>query len=341
MFELLSDVHTVPVDKDSLATVYLGMNKVRVSVGDHVSEPSEVYILTGRSNGNLESYIIFYMLEPGIHVVYGWNQNPYAPEHKEQVIEVAVNFVEEMGSILEEVPWETMTSDQRTAWIEKEILFSPPVIEELEEIEEIQAEEMIQDVDETDDELEVDSALDLADDVVEVSEDEMRQALSENGNVEGLSASDEDDDEPMNENEADGVDDEDMEDVVVAEGDFDALLKQAFLKPDVAEKTRVKKGKKKAVKDEEKKPAPEEATEDEDVEVVVEGVAQAFEVDGGVEAEKEMKIPEEPEAVYQVESAPPGGDKAVKVVETPPGAGDIGLSERDTRVQVIRFLSRF
>jgi len=338
MFELLSDVHTVPVDKDTLATVYLGMNKVRVSVGDHVSEPSEVYILTGRSNGNLESYIIFYMLEPGIHVVYGWNQNPYAPEHKEQVIEVAINFVEEMGSILEEVPWETMTSDQRTAWVEKEILFSPPVIEELEEIEEIQAEEIIQVEDETDDDLEVDSPLDLAGDVVEVSEDEMQQALSENGNVESLSASDEDDYESMDEDEIDAGG---MEDIVVAEGDFDALLKQAFLKPDVAEKTKVKKGKKKAVKAEKREPVPKEPAKDEDVEVIVENLAQASEADEGVETEEEMKIPEEPEAVYKVESAPPVGDRVVKAVDTPPGAGDIGLSEGDTRVQVIRFLSRF
>ena len=166
MFELLSNLQSVPIDPDSLTMVHRGMNKVRVSVGEHSSEPSEVYIITGQSNGNLESYIIFYMLEPEIHVVYGSDKNPFAPTLNEQVIEEAIIFVEEMGSILEEVPWETMTPDQRSAWVEKEILYSAPVIDELEEVEEIEAVEVVQ--------LE-DVAMEeagLEEGVVEVSDDE-------------------------------------------------------------------------------------------------------------------------------------------------------------------------
>ena len=55
-----------------------------------------------------------------------------------------------------------------------------------------------------------------------------------------------------------------MEGVVVAEGDFDELLKQAFLKPDVAEKTKKKAAKKKVEKVEEEEPVSEVSADDED-----------------------------------------------------------------------------
>jgi hypothetical protein len=362
MFELLSDIQAVPIDQDSLAVIYQGMNKVRVSVGEHNSEPSEVYIITGWSKtdtspeqtrilGNLESYIIFYMLEPEIHVVYGYNQNPYAPTLKEQVIEEAIIFVEEMGSILEEVPWETMTPDQRSAWIEKEILYAPLIIEELEEIEGIKTVEDVQIEDEVTEEAGIEEflALDPVADVVEVSEDEVQQALSEGGSDEILQVSQDVDEKPVDvglkpedieEDNIVGVEAAGMEDVVVAEGNFDELLKQAFLKPDVAEKTKLKKSKKETVEVEEEQTVPEAAADDEGDDLVVEEEERsgAFEA---VEIEEELEIPGEPEAAYKVESDPSRDGKTVDVVEASPRAKDRALSEQDNRLMVIRFLSRF
>jgi hypothetical protein len=240
MFELLSNVRSVPIDQDSLATVHRGMNKVRVSVGEHNSEPSEVYIITGWSKTpagsgksslleNMEAYVIFYMLEPGIQVVYGCDQNPYAPTLKEHIIEEAIIFVEEMGSILEEIPWETMTADQRSSWIEKEDLYPPLIIEELEEIEELEVVEVVnlEDGPAEEDVLEADLPLEPADDVVEISEDEVQQALSDSESDEmqmdeGLETGD------MEKYDSGRIDSAGRGDVVVAEGDFDELLKQAF-----------------------------------------------------------------------------------------------------------------
>jgi hypothetical protein len=316
------------------------MNKVRVSVGDHISEPSEVYIITGQSNGNLESYIIFYMLEPGIHVVYGCDQNPFAPTLKDEVLEAAIILVEEMGSILEEVPWETMTSDQRSAWIEKEILYRAPEIEELEEVEEIEAMEVIEfeDGGTEETELEEDPVLDNDESVVEVNEDEVELVLSESDPEEKLADSEIEDErligadlkpEDIDEDDVDGVD-VDMEGVVVAEGDFDELLKQAFLKPDVAEKTQRKAAKRKVVKVE-KEPVPEVSVDDEELSVAVESV----------EVEEALESSGEPEETVKFDIDQSYEDQAVDVVETAAGTGDSDLSEKDTRLKVIRFLSRF
>ena len=326
MFQLLSNVQSVPIDQDSIATVHRGMNKIRVSVGEHTSEPSEVYIITGQSNGNLESYIIFYMLEPGIHVVYGCDENPYALDRKEQVIEEAIVFVEEMGSILEEIPWKTMTPDQRNAWVEKEILYAAPVIVELERLEEpeelvelneIEAVAYVQINDEEPEEgvLHEDPILEAVEDVVEISEDEVEQALKDNGSDESLSVSEEDDEnstdmdsepEDIDEKDVGGIDSAGMEDVVIAEGDFDELLKQAFLNPDVAKKSKLTKGKREPV-----------------------------------QVEEEQEMPEEPEAAVEEMVDWSSEELALGAVKTPAGPNDNFLSEKKIRIEVIRFLARF
>ena len=361
MFELLSNVQSVPIDQYSLAMVHRGMNKVRVSVGEHSSEPSEVYIITGQSNGNLESYIIFYLLEPGIHVVYGCDENPYALDRKEQVIEEAIVFVEEMGSILEEVPWETMTPEQRTAWAEKEILYAAPLIveldrleepEELVEITEIEAVEYVQINDEEPEEgvLQEDPIFEAVEDVVEISEDEVEQALTDNGSDESLSMSEEDDEnstgmdsepEDLDEEDVDGINSAGMEDVVIAEGDFDELLKQAFLKPDVAKKSKFTKGKSEPVKVEEEFSVPEEPADSQDDEGMMEEETELFGAVQSAEAEEEQDMPEEPEAAVEEVVDWSSEELAFGAVKAPAGPNDNFQSEKKIRIEVIRFLSRF
>ena len=381
MFELLSNVESLPISLDSIVRVQRGMNKVRVSVGEHSSEPSEVYIITGRSNEKLESYIIFFMLEPAIHVVYGWDQNPYAPEQEEQIMDVSVNFVEDLGSILQVIPWETMTPDQKSDWIENENLYSVPIIEDIEEIEEIKSVE----IEEIDDEammgagIEEELAIDQVEDLIEVNEEELQQTQLESsdgedtveegpvdesypvseeieeelvevemepdeivdGNVDTL------DDE---ENDVDGVDTPDMKDVVIAEGDFDELLKQAFLKPDVAEKTKRKAVKKETEKVKEEQPVPEGSSPEkfagdelaDDAMDVVEEVVETIGAGESAEVEKEkLEIPGEPEVPIHVESDIPLQKRVVEEVENSPEANDSVPFKRDIRLKVVRFLSRF
>lgn len=350
MFELLSNVQSVPVDKNSLAMVHRGMNKVRVSVGDHSSEPSEVYIITGLYNAELETYIIFYLLQPGIHVVYGYDQNPYSPALKQQVLEEATIFVEEMGSILEEVPWETMTPEQKSAWIEKEILYTEPVIEELEEIDEIEALEEVVDIEDEDageENLEENPAIDVLEGVVEISDEEMQQLLSEDGSRESLTESEEHFEETgdtdLEQEDADSVGTTVMDDVVVAEGDFDEMLKQAFLKPDVVEKTR-KKANKIIEETVDEQPPSVEPVDDEidddevDDDTQLYGDGESLEVEEDAETGAEL---EEVETVEMIPSLTEALFETVDAVETIPGTSDATVTRKDAELRVIRFLSRF
>jgi hypothetical protein len=242
MYELLSDITEVPVPSESLTQVHTGMNKVKISVGEHISEPSEVYIATGKGENGYETYIVFFMIEPAFHVIYCSDKNPYVSEGAEEVINEAIDFVEEMGSILEEVPWEGMSPEQRTAWIDKESLYEhtvtvdPEILEVVEEIESVEILEVVEEEEIEvepeildDAELELEDAEDPEADPVEDDTEDLTDDLTGDLVVEQV----EELDEPR------AVKD----DVVVVDGDFDDLLKQAFLNPEVARKTRGKKRK--------------------------------------------------------------------------------------------------
>lgn len=342
MFELLSDVRTVPLDAEALRTVHHGMNKVRVSVGEHSSEPSEVYIVTGGSDGDLETYIIFYMLEPGIHLVYGYEQNPYPRVQEEQVLQEATNFVEEMGSILEEVPWATMTTDQRASWIEKEALYGEVLmdgLEDLEEIEDLQIVEAVEvEPDESPDTAEKDAEpedggapLRLAEpeDLTPVKGPEKGPRAEGSGTGDLETPSEDPGLEPRR-----GIEAADQEDVVVAEGDFDEMLKQAFLRPEVVEKTR-KKARSQSSPDGEEQPVTDgRVLEQEELATTDDAAPESG------QSEKDLDIPVNAEDVSRTWGDP---HEDVEDGEGPAraGSGRGGLDDEDARLRIIRFLSRF
>jgi hypothetical protein len=285
-------------------------------------------------------------------VVYGCDQNPYAPTLKEHIIEEAIIFVEEMGSILEEVPWETMTADQRSSWIEKEDLYPPLIIEELEEVEELEAAEVInlEGGPAEEDVLEADLALEPADGVVEISEDEVQQALSGSEADEMLQVSRDVDEMQMEagletgdieKDGSGGIDSAGRGDVVVAEGDFDELLKQAFLKPDVAEKTKFKRGKMEAEKVQEEQAVPETDDADERDDALMEEQTERPDALEKDMFKKELDSIGETEAALKAESFPSREGEDADSTEASPLANDRALSEQDSRLMVIRFLSRF
>jgi len=355
MFELLSEVLSVPIRPDALTTIHRGMNKVRVSVAEHNSEPSEVYIITGQVNGNLETYIIFYMLQPRIHVVYGCEQNPYPDGQKEQILEEATNFVEQMGSILEEIPWESMTPDQRSAWIEKEILYSKPDIQELDEVEEIETLELEEVEESGAEEAGNEKVPDppSADDVVEVSEEEMQQALDAGSSMDDLPEASEMDqgtggvppeEDEMDESDTGSVADAGKEDVVIAEGDFDELLKQAFLKPDIVEKTR-RKAAAKTEEHEEEDPFVQELSDPERSGAVPEEEellsGEGDEVGPGEEPEILPGPGVSPDEADDDGFVPSERKENAGTVETFSDHDARDPSEKDQQLKVIRFLSRF
>jgi hypothetical protein len=304
MFNLMTGTDRLPVEEGSIVQIHKGMNKLRVSVGDHISEPSEVFIVTGDDEGLFRSFIVFFMVEPEIHVVYGYEENPYPPERREEVLRGAFRFLEEMGAILEEVPWDEMSGEERAAWTAGGVLYPPETFDdevvEIEELEEIRPGELLEILEE-----------------IEPGRGIGTDETGGGGEVPGGRG------EHGRDEEGGGLTEEDR--------DFDQLLKQAFLKPDLLEKSMARRD------------------QQDENESVGDDVSDSTEEEPVAEPDNiEMEEPETPGGMFEepVETLfeNVGGEERLAVCENavPSGAAvEPPVPDKGRGLAVIRFLSRF
>ena len=129
LFQLVGEMQELPFGPEDIIKVHRGMNMVKVSVGEHLSEPSEVYITTVKVGDQLATNIVFFLIEPKVRTVYGFEGNPFDPSKRIDVETGAREFVEEMGAILEDIGWESMAETDRESWLKQQFLF--PTSDEL------------------------------------------------------------------------------------------------------------------------------------------------------------------------------------------------------------------
>lgn|GEM_PF-6279220 len=337
MFELMTKIERPPLEEKDIVQIHKGMSSLRVSVGEHISQPSEVYIVTGRQEDLYQTFIIFFMIEPQVHVVYRFEENPYDPDRQEEVLGGAFQFVEEMGGIMEEIPFDTMSPENRLNLMDDLGLFpaDSPEASILEDLEEIQLGEIIEVLGDEDAE-EASEFEVLVEDDEEGDTEEAREA----GGAEGIQdfpvrqpppETSETISEPGEKEDKDLDSDEDR--------DLDLLLKQAFLKPELIRKVSGKKTR-----------SPEEGPVDGSAPPETEGKEGEIPVDSGPPEVEALENPEPGFPVRPVQeeqniiedilpeegaspeaAASPAGDERVAPEKV---EGSLG-------VKVIKFLSRF
>jgi len=341
MFELLEDTDRLPVPEDTIILIHGGMNKVRVSVANYVSEPSDVYIITSEDGALLRSHIVFFIVEHGTHMIYGYSGNPYDPGFREEVVREAVEFVEEMGTILEEIPWQGMSQEERRSWLGNESIYPRDDTKEMEEIldlEEIEPEELQEVVEGEEEPGAVGEVLQPESLESETIEEVEPGDFKTDGTADG-----------------EGGGEEIQKDSAEEDGDFDNLLKQAFLKPDLVKKSSLKKVsvvKEEMLEDGELPPDEEDVSTGEETqgleeEAVAEpifpsavsddGEGAGFEVsDEDLEAETDDDLTDLIKEI-NAETSKESAFNALNVETTglEPVSGD------KTRMTVIRYLSRF
>ncbi len=215
MFDPVHDVKNLPYNTKNIVKVYRGMNMVNVSIGEYTSEPSEVYITTSRKGNELNTFIVFYLVNPASQAIYAFDGNPFPQEERISVELEAKEFVEEMGAILEDIGWEGMPEDERALWLENQYLFQKEAGKQQDE----GADEVVELTEDAIMDETTDEELDILDEVVE-PEDVLDQIARE--------------EQPETYNDI--TDDETQ--AVFIEEKFDELLKKAFLKTkDTTEET--------------------------------------------------------------------------------------------------------
>ena len=220
MFEHLKDLQELPFQPGSIVKIHRGMNMIKVSVGGHQSEPSEVYIVTAEDGADLVTYVVFYMVEPRYRAIFTYDQNPFESDRRIAVETEASEFVEEMGAILEDIGWESMPAEDREEWLGQQFLFGDggeEVVEVAEVAVDIDPEEELVEAEE----------LEVIEDVDDLTV-ETETEPEEDGKPEGVAEPGQPEVEPdrtIEEAEKSG------KSVVFAEEKFDEMLKQAFLSP--------------------------------------------------------------------------------------------------------------
>ncbi len=128
MFKHQPGVAALPCGPSDLLKVLRGMNMVKLSIDDYVSEPCETYVVTSRASGAaagglLQTHIVFYLESPAIRAVFSSDRNPYPAARRIEAEREAMEMVEQMGAILEDAGWEGMSPAARTKWLAQEYLF--------------------------------------------------------------------------------------------------------------------------------------------------------------------------------------------------------------------------
>lgn len=314
LFLLIGEMKQLPFGPRDIVKVHRGMNMVKVSVGEHISEPSEVYITTIKDGEKLSTNVVFYLIESKIRTLYGFKGNPYESSNRINIETEAREFVEEMGAILEDIGWESMSEEDQKGWLDQQFLF--PTQEEL------QAD---QPVDETVKlvEAEVDEEAILLDIEVVVPEEAPEEApveASKTGEP-AVAAQEEVPDDILTEKPAEPEDaaqakrqtGESLEKadkkVVFVEEKFDEMLKQAFLVP------------------------PDDTEDDEGTERDESAGSKEVE-ETPVKSADDGSVREErgEDARVQAESAPEG--------ETPEGESTREARKRSDAGKILRFLSK-
>ncbi len=213
MFNLLGEFTDPPFAMGNIAKIHRGMNQVNVSVGEHMSEPSEVYVVTAEEGkgAELSTFVVFFLEDPRIRIVYGSDDNPYSTDRRIEVESEAIEFIEEMGAIVEDIAWEEMDPKGRGDWLAKQPLFPSGEEPQADEVEDLSEEALILEVEEPE-EMEY-----------QVSEAELEED-------EELEVEQDDAPAPGGEGPAKSVIDDSVDKVVLVEERFDEMLEQAFLK---------------------------------------------------------------------------------------------------------------
>jgi hypothetical protein len=124
----------LPCEPEDLVRVYRSMNMVKISLDDFTSEPCETYVVTSHAAGGtpgaspgpgalLQTHIVFYLESPAARAIYSWSGNPYTINKRIEAESEAADMVEQMGAILEDTGWESISAAARVQLLSQEYLF--------------------------------------------------------------------------------------------------------------------------------------------------------------------------------------------------------------------------
>jgi hypothetical protein len=126
MFDLDPSLDRIPVSSDAIERVAWSLNLTPVAGTDFAGAEARAYAVTASAGGGRSvCYVCLYVSSLDRAQVYRHRANPFSSAEGEQHEEEALEFLQELGFILESIDYRGWNSQERREWFDKQPPFHP------------------------------------------------------------------------------------------------------------------------------------------------------------------------------------------------------------------------
>ncbi|MBI3002597.1 MAG: hypothetical protein HYY54_03045 [candidate division NC10 bacterium] len=126
MFDLDASLDRIPVSSDGIERVAWSLNLTPVAGTDFAGAEARAYaIIASAGGGRSVCYVCLYVSSLDRAQVYRHRANPFSSAEGEAHEEEALEFLQELGFILESIDYRGWSSQERREWFDKQPPFRP------------------------------------------------------------------------------------------------------------------------------------------------------------------------------------------------------------------------
>ena len=119
MFVLNEGQNGLKEDEGNLVSVLHSINEPRIAAADRPAELTKAFVCTvATGKDELQSHIVLYLTASGLRVMYSWDTEGFDPSLQEEVEMEALDFVENMGFMMDNLNISKLSDDKRNQLLE-------------------------------------------------------------------------------------------------------------------------------------------------------------------------------------------------------------------------------
>ncbi|MFH1018054.1 MAG: hypothetical protein V1798_07725 [Pseudomonadota bacterium] len=113
MFILDEEFQGFSNPEEKVLSVFQSINEPKVAAAERPAEPAQACIVIGRDGIELEIHVVLHLKSSGVFVGYSWDEGPFSSSQRPGMEGEALDFVESMGFMMNNLSVEKMTPEQK------------------------------------------------------------------------------------------------------------------------------------------------------------------------------------------------------------------------------------
>jgi len=129
MFVVNEQQKGLKAENAMVLSVLHSINEPKIAAADHPAEPTQAFVVTVGEGGagTLQTHIVLYQVQSNQRVLYSWRDGAYPIKERTRIEEEALDFVEHMGFMMDNLNLETMQEAQRDSALTELPIFDAPL----------------------------------------------------------------------------------------------------------------------------------------------------------------------------------------------------------------------